>query len=206
MDWKKMDEKEIAIIGKDPNYWWFKAKDEFIEKHIDKSKKILNISPGVFPYDYAENYNGFAHNLPYKDNEFDYIILSDVLEHISKKDIHKSLMKIWDVLKPGGKLIITVPAHQWLFNEHDVFLNHTCRYSKKMLKWEMQFLFFEEKLRYWNSFLFFTLVIWKKFFNKGGSDFRKVNKVINFLLYRLLKLEEHVRLPFGMSLFGVFRK
>ena len=202
-----MDEKEVVVIGKDLNYWWFRAKKEFVEKHIDKTKKILNIGPGVFPYNYAENFSGVASKLPYESMYFDYVILADVLEHISKREVHKSLVEIYRVLKCSGKLIITVPAHQWLFNEHDRYLEHVCRYNKKMLKYELKSAYFKlDKVRYWNSFLFFPLVIWKKFFNKGGSDFRKVNKLINFLLYKLIKAEEYIKLPFGLTLFGVFRK
>ena len=35
------------------------------------------------------------------------------------------------MLKPGGKIVLTVPAHQWLWSTHDVGLHHMRRYSRE---------------------------------------------------------------------------
>ncbi|RLG11268.1 hypothetical protein DRN69_08010 [Candidatus Pacearchaeota archaeon] len=204
-----MDEKELKILGKDKDYWWFKAKDELIKKEIFEnlktSAKILNVGPGVFPLHYAENYYGDVCKLPYEDEFFDIVIMADVLEHIYNRE--DALYHIRRVLKNGGKLILTVPAHQWLYNKHDIFLEHFLRYGKKQLKDEIEYNGFETiKLRYWNSILFPLLVLWKLFLSKNESDFRKLPKFLNWILYKILKTEEIVTLPWGISLFGVFQK
>ena len=66
-----------------------------------------------------------------KNNSIDFIIIMDVLEHI--KNDNAFLEEILEKLKPHGKLIITVPAMQFLFSSHDVFLKHYRRYSRKRL-------------------------------------------------------------------------
>lgn len=48
-------------------------------------------------------------NLPFKDNYADYIIASEILEHMPLKDLNNTLREWIRVLKKGGKMIITVP-------------------------------------------------------------------------------------------------
>ena len=58
--------------------------------------------------------------LPFADGEFDTIILSDVLEHISgPDDLWKEMARI---LAPGGKIIVSVPFYYWLHEQpHDYY-------------------------------------------------------------------------------------
>jgi SAM-dependent methyltransferase len=65
------------------------------------------------------------------DASFDCLVLMDVLEHVEDDDAF--LKKLLDKLVLGGTLVITVPAMQFLFSSHDVFLNHYRRYSRKRL-------------------------------------------------------------------------
>ncbi len=59
------------------------------------------------------------------------ITMLDVLEHV--EDDFVFLTHAVSRLKPGGQIILTVPAHRYLFSEHDVFLQHRRRYSRKDL-------------------------------------------------------------------------
>lgn len=62
---------------------------------------------------------------PYRENSFDYIILKEVLEHIPNQ---KSVLdKCYRWLKHGGKLIITVPNTQGLWNK--IFKKNWCGYD-----------------------------------------------------------------------------
>ncbi|RWX00062.1 class I SAM-dependent methyltransferase [Flavobacterium cerinum] len=63
---------------------------------------------------------------------FDAIIYIDVLEHIKYDD--QELIKASKHLKPGGWLVILVPAHNFLFTKFDKAIGHFRRYNKKMLK------------------------------------------------------------------------
>lgn len=204
-----MDEREVEIIGKDENYWWFKAKDKLIEREVFRigyNFGVLNIGAGIFNCWYAENYRGMVEKMPFNSNKYSIVILADVLEHVEKPK--NALKEVKRVMSKGGKLIITVPAHTWLFGEHDKFLRHRCRYSKKMLIKELNAAGFKTiKLKYWNCNLFIPTVV-RKLFNKEGSDLKKLHPTINKLLYWILKLEEYPipRFPIGTTIFGVFEK
>ncbi len=61
----------------------------------------------------------------------DLVLLMDVIEHI--EDVDAFLNELMPKIKPGGNILITVPAYQSLFSAHDVFLLHYRRYNKKLL-------------------------------------------------------------------------
>jgi SAM-dependent methyltransferase len=72
------------------------------------------------------------HNLPFGLTAFDLVCLFDVLEHI--QDDVNALRSIRSLLKSRGKLLLTVPAYQWLWNAHDHQLHHVRRYTASTLK------------------------------------------------------------------------
>ncbi len=127
---------------------------------------------------------------------------------MEKNDRIKALIEARRVLHMDGRIILTVPAHQCLYNAHDVFLEHKLRYSKKQLKQELKKAGLDKhKLRYWNSILMPLLIGWKLKNRAGsGSDFIRVPKWLNALLYYTLKLEERIRLPWGLTILGVAEK
>jgi len=75
---------------------------------------------------------GDATNLPFDAASFDLVMALDVLEHIW--DDRRALSEIKRVLRPGGSLLITVPAHRWLWSEHDEALHHLRRYKSSELR------------------------------------------------------------------------
>lgn len=62
-------------------------------------------------------------------NSIDTVVLMDVLEHV--KDEDSFISSVTRVLKPGGEVLLTLPAHQFLFSNHDRFMKHYRRYSIK---------------------------------------------------------------------------
>ena len=62
---------------------------------------------------------------------FDSLIYIDVIEHI--EDDRKELELAMSYLKPGGHLVILVPAHNFLMSPFDKAIGHYRRYDKKML-------------------------------------------------------------------------
>ena len=62
---------------------------------------------------------------------YDFIILFDVLEHLSAPEAF--LRSALGHLKPGGHLFINVPALQWLYSRYDVVAGHYHRYNKRSL-------------------------------------------------------------------------
>lgn len=53
---------------------------------------------------------GDCTKLPYDSNHFDTVVLCEILEHLDDTDNTKALAEAWRVLKPGGKIIATVPC------------------------------------------------------------------------------------------------
>lgn len=76
----------------------------------------------------------FARNLSeLKEDRFDIVLLLDVLEH--QEDDRAFLEHITDIhLLPGAKILITVPAFQFLSSNHDRFLGHFRRYNQRELR------------------------------------------------------------------------
>lgn len=67
-----------------------------------------------------------ARNVPFVE-EFDVIGSFDVLEHI--KEDEQVLAQIYQALKPGGAMLLTVPQHEWLWSPVDDYACHERRYS-----------------------------------------------------------------------------
>jgi SAM-dependent methyltransferase len=68
---------------------------------------------------------------PVLGRTFCMVCLFDVLEHI--EDDEESLCLVRELLDDKSKVLITVPAYQWLFSQHDKNLGHFRRYSRKIL-------------------------------------------------------------------------
>ncbi len=66
-----------------------------------------------------------------ENRSVDCLIMMDVLEHVERENdfLATTLAKV----KPGGQIIVTVPAMQFLFSSHDVFLKHYRRYHREQL-------------------------------------------------------------------------
>jgi SAM-dependent methyltransferase len=63
--------------------------------------------------------------------QFDAILYIDVLEHIA--DDHAELARASGILRPGGRIIVLAPAHQWLYTPFDRAIGHVRRYTKPTL-------------------------------------------------------------------------
>jgi SAM-dependent methyltransferase len=70
--------------------------------------------------------------LPFEDATFDLVAAFDVLEHIEKDAT--ALVEWARVLRPGGRILLTVPAHQWLWSGFDVAQHHHRRYNRRTLR------------------------------------------------------------------------
>lgn len=66
------------------------------------------------------------------DERFDVLLYIDVLEHI--EDDRGELNRAALFLRPGGRLIVLAPAHQWLFTAFDRSVGHFRRYNKRMMR------------------------------------------------------------------------
>ena len=140
---------------------------------------------------------------------YDLIAALDVVEHVD--DDTAALAAIAERLKPGGKLVMTVPAHQWMWSAHDTANHHKRRYSKKRLKALVEASPLQlEKIGYFNSLLFPLAVAARgagKLTGKDDSDDKLPPKPVNALFEKLFELERYaigrLPLPPGLSLFAI---
>jgi SAM-dependent methyltransferase len=143
------------------------------------------------------------------EHYYDLIGAFDVIEHIA--DDAAAIASIAKRLKPGGKFVMAVPAHQWMWSAHDVVNHHQRRYSKAGLKRMMaQSPMRLVKIGYFNSLLFPLAVAERaasKLKGKDRADVTLPPAPLNTTLEKVFAAERYLvgRLPLppGLSLFAV---
>jgi len=155
-------------------------------------------------------------NLPFHDEVFDLITSFDVLCYID--DDMLALHELSRVLKPGGRLIVNLPAYGPLRSEHDVAVHVEKRYTRLQVAQMMDKAGLTvEKISYANTLLFpleAAVRIARKWPTRSASaaksDLRMLPPIINRWLTMVLYFErtllQRVNLPFGLSVISVGRK
>lgn len=167
-----------------------------------KHKKNSVVHRGCLPYD-----------IPYEQGVFDLVVALDVIEHIQQDK--ESLEVLIDCLKPGGILLVTVPAFQSLWSAHDVLHHHMRRYSKQ----ELCMLTKDSNVNirlvsYYNSLLFpiaYIARLTKKIIKiKDSSEDQMPSSIINSIFSSFFSLERFfigkIPIPFGLSLIMAVNK
>lgn len=125
---------------------------------------------------------------------YDLIAVLDVVEHI--EDDVAALKAMARCLAPGGKILVTVPAHQWLWSAHDVVNHHHRRYSKKTLAAAIGKAGLKHNgLRYFNSLLFPLAAaarIVGRMTGKDDSDDSPPPPLLNTVFERIFRAERHL--------------
>jgi SAM-dependent methyltransferase len=73
-----------------------------------------------------------VHRVPLAPGAAEVVCLLDVIEHLHEPV--GALREAGRVLAPGGLLVVTVPAHRWLWSAADVELGHVRRYTRRLLR------------------------------------------------------------------------
>jgi SAM-dependent methyltransferase len=142
------------------------------------------------------------------ERHYDLIGAFDVIEHID--DDQAAMDSIARRLKSGGRLVVTVPAHQRMWSAHDVINHHKRRYSKRALRRLIEASPLRlEAIGYFNSLLF-PLAIARRLSplrERADDELSLPPKPLNAALERAFAAERHLvgRLPLppGLSLFAV---
>ena len=79
----------------------------------------------------GEGVCGSATALPFRDGAFEVVAAFDVVEHCADEAL--ALAELVRVLAPGGRLLLSVPAYQWAWSDHDVRAGHHRRYTRPRL-------------------------------------------------------------------------
>ena len=125
---------------------------------------------------------------------YDLIAVLDVVEHI-EADV-AALAAMRERLAPGGKILITVPAHQWMWSAHDVVNHHHRRYSKATLAGAIRGAgLVPRKLGYFNSLLFPLAAAARvagRLTGRDDSDDSPPPRPLNALFETIFRLERHL--------------
>ena len=132
----------------------------------------------------------------------------DVVEHIN--DDRAFLTRTREVLSPGGKLVITVPAFTFLWSEHDVTHHHFRRYTKKSLRACLEEAGYTiDFISYWNCLLFLPAAL-LRLAGKSGESGLALPRVINSFFFFVVSVEavlmRYVSLLWGTGIVAVARK
>jgi SAM-dependent methyltransferase len=167
---------------------------------------------------------GSGDSLPFPDAEFDVVALLDTVEHIP--DELGVFAECARVLKPGGVLLVTVPAYMWLWSYNDEINAHQRRYTTYELQQKLELNGLTVTRMSYNNFFLFPAVAGVRFlrpYNPGLQsphltdaeevyqvDMEPIPEPINSVLHGVYWLEaeilERVSFPFGISIICAARK
>ncbi|HXV63171.1 MAG TPA: methyltransferase domain-containing protein [Vicinamibacteria bacterium] len=226
-----------AMARLENEHWWYRARNHILERAVGRlvgrTERALTIGVGYTreaemlsktarlvaidkaPIDprlreLALAAQADAIALPFSSETFDAAFMFDVLEHV---DAEASVLReIHRVLRPGGKLVLSVPAFMFLYGLQDVVSEHKRRYRRGPLIELVTGSGFEvDHATYFNTLLFPPIAairILRKIFPVAKdvrSDFDvRLPGPAELVLEKLFSLERYaidrVRLPFGVSI------
>ena len=163
----------------------------------------------------GEVISGSVLEMPFADDSFDLAVSLDVIEHL--EDDLGALRELRRTIAPGGALLVTVPAYQWLWSGHDEINHHHRRYTRRSLQRVAEQAGWRQvRTTYFNSLLLPVAILLRVLdrFNtkttESSLDLWVPPEPLNWLLERPLTLEAALiarggRIPAGLSLLAVFR-
>jgi SAM-dependent methyltransferase len=237
---------ELQTHRAEDRHWWYRGRRKVIERVIDDLRlparaRILDAGcgSGRNMVEFArhgsvtgvelsatsavlarergagEVIEGSVLEMPFEPDSFELAASLDVIEHL--EDDLAALRELRRVVAPGGTLLITVPAYQWLWSGHDEINHHHRRYTRRSLQrvgeqagWQ------QVRTTYFNSLLLPAAILLRvldRFSRKtteSSLDLWVPPAPVNWLLERPLALEAAMighggRIPAGLSLLAVFR-
>ncbi len=236
-----------ATLEVDEHHWWYRGRRRVIRAELDRlplpsAARVLDAGCGSGRtlqelVDYGDVSGielnteaaalargralgdvevGRLEELPWEDATFDLITCLDVIEHVP--DDTAALAELLRVCRPGGWLLVTVPAYQALWSRHDEANHHYRRYSRAALRaaagaagWQLQ------RMSSFNSLLLAPAAAVRLAQRRLGTHNGYTNDLdlgpawLNDVLERPLALEASWlargrTLPAGLSLLAVLRR
>ncbi len=151
--------------------------------------------------------------LPFIDACFDGVLGLDIFEHIRHDD--RAFAEVRRVLRPGGILVLSVPAYRSLWGPHDIALHHHRRYRAAEIRARLREAGLEPvRIGYSVFFLFPIVVVWRMFEKRkrgpAKASLVRVPGWGNRLLILVQALEagliSRFDLPWGSSVIAVARR
>lgn len=136
-----------------PDYWWYRARSRLLQvalaPYVEAADRLLDVgsadgpsvgwlagvastavSMDLDPRGLRAPYGvcGSVLELPFRDDCFDVVTAFDVIEHCDPEE--QVVGELRRVLVPGGRLLVSVPAYQWAWSDHDTANGHVRRYTR----------------------------------------------------------------------------
>lgn len=155
-------------------------------------------------------------DLPFLDNTFDLITSFDVMSEAGSPKDEQGLDEFSRVLKPGGHLLLRLPAYSWLRGQHDERVHTRRRYTRRQLERMLAAHGFEVLRTSYANTLLFPLAVARRLGERvfkpkrQGSDLTLPTGFLNGVFKALLSAEaplvRTVGLPLGMTVVALARK
>jgi SAM-dependent methyltransferase len=230
-------------------HWWFASRRAIVDRILDRLELPADpaiLEPGcgtggnfpmlarrgrLFAIDSDQSAISFARarglaqialgslpdQIPFGDQLFDLVVMTDVLEHLD--DQAGALRALRMRLRPGGWLLLTVPAMAWLWSDHDVTHHHRRRYGASELGSLIIAAGFDVTYLSYYNFLLFPMIAGARMLHRvrrpdqaaadGRHDLAMPPRAVNSVLQRIFSTERYLvgsaRIPFGVSLIVIAR-
>lgn len=138
------------------------------------------------------------------DHKYDTIIYIDVIEHIEKDK--EEIERASALLNKGGKLIILVPAHQYLYSPFDKAIGHFRRYNKKRLQEVIPVGIQKKKIFYLDCLGLFASLMNKWFLKKDYPTLQQVKFWDQMIVPVSKCIDPLIGFSTGKSLIGIWQK
>ena len=143
------------------------------------------------------------------EGAYDLVAILDVLEHVDED--RAALESIARRLRPGGRILITVPAHPWMWSAHDVVNHHKRRYTRRSLRRVIGEAGLKVDLLSWFNSLLFPLAaaarVSSRVTGRESSDDALPPRPLNAAFETIFRLERYalgrLPLPPGVSLVAI---
>lgn len=231
------------FLKSEKDQFWAKHRVNIIKKYLDKKNVIWEIGAGngnvaiplkemgvrviaveplelgcrVLSNSQITVFNATLEDLNLPDNSIETIGMFDLLGHVFHYE--ELLIESRRVLTNDGKLILLLPAYEWLYSDYDLAIKQVRRFSRKQTENKLRELGFEiAQSKYIFSLLMLPALFLRwlpyklgrrtKFseYEKRNSLYLKIGKFLNPVLKIFFKLEESFDLKFGLSIFIVAHK
>lgn len=247
----------MLVQIEEDKHWWFATRTRAILALLDKyagegknGRRVLDVGAGAgnmmhhlahygdvvgleynpkpIPVAHERGFDvrqGSATDMPFEDESFDLVALLDTVEHIA--DEKAVFDETYRVARPGGHIIVTVPAFMWLWSHNDVINLHERRYTAGELRRKLQASGWQVRYCGYNNCLIFPLgagmILLRKWLGKEPDmasphfdeeayqvEMEPAPPWLNTLLEGIGKIEvallKRVELPVGTSIIAVAEK